>query len=80
MPFLEIVREPAGGIGEDLHPPDDGVLKQAFGKKGIPTASGVFGKKVEALSDEAQQLMVGAQSTRASRNRRLRVRTSCTPA
>jgi hypothetical protein len=37
-------------------------------------------KQIEALSDEAQQLIVGAHSTRASRKRRLRVPRSWIPA
>ncbi len=44
MAFLEIMREPAGCIGENLHPPDYGVLKQVFGKKGFSTASRVLSK------------------------------------
>ncbi len=44
MAFLEIMREPAACIGENLHPPDYGVLKQVFGKKGLSTASRVLSK------------------------------------
>ena len=70
MAVLEILREPAGGIREAL-PPDYAVLKQAFGKKGFSASatSGVLGKQIEALSDEAQQLIVGAHRTCASRKR-----------
>jgi len=76
MAFLEITGEPAGGIGENLHPPDYGVLQQVFGEKSFSAASRVLSKKVEALSDEGQQLIIGAHSTRASRKSRVRVRIS----
>ena len=78
MAFLEIIREPAGGIG-NLHPPDYRVLKQGFGKKGFTAASRVLSKKIEALRDEAQQLMVGAHNARASRKSCVRIRRSRMP-
>ena len=76
MAFLEVIGEPAGGIGKNLHPPDYAVLQQVFGEKSFSAASRVLSKKVEALSDEAQQLIIGAHSTRASRKSRVRARIS----
>ena len=74
MAFLEVIGEPAGGIGKNLHPPDYGVLQQVFGEKSFSAASRVLSKEVEALSDEAQKLTFSAHSTRASRKSCVRVR------